>query len=60
MSIDVHKCDSNTISRALLPTCVHNIDKVAFSPLEPLSFIYAKEVLVKCHNGGHFAGLVTR
>ena len=60
MTIDVYKCDSNTISRAMLPTGVHNLDRVAFSPLEPLSFIYAEEVLVNCHNGGHCVGLVTR
>ena len=46
MTIDVYKCDSNTINRALLPTGVHNLDRVAFLPMEPLSFIYTEEVLL--------------
>ena len=60
ITIGVYKCDSNTISRALLPTGVHNLDRVSLSPLEPLSFIYVEEVLVNFHNGGHCAGLMTR
>ena len=60
MTIDVYKCDSNTISRALFPPVVHNLNRVAFSPLEPLSFIYTEKVLLTCHNGGHCAGLGTR
>ena len=61
MTIDVYKYDPNTISRALLPTGVHNLDRVSFLPTEPFSFIYTEELLfVEYYDGGHCAGLVTR
>ena len=63
MTIDVYKYDSNTISRALLPTGLHNLKRVACLPMEPFSFMFTKEVplfFIEYHDGGHCASLVTR